>query len=141
MMIGLNRQAQGIATGIDNLSFALETMTRDIRTGTVYNCAGLGDCPGGANSFTFKNKTGTQVTYSMSGSALQKTIGATQTAITDSSVTITGLTFYAVGTRPAPADYVQPHVTVVVSGTVSTSAGKTEPFTIETAATMRGSDI
>ena len=37
MMIGVNRQAQGIATGIDNLSFALETMTRSIRTGTNYN--------------------------------------------------------------------------------------------------------
>ncbi|MFA6969108.1 MAG: prepilin-type N-terminal cleavage/methylation domain-containing protein, partial [Candidatus Paceibacterota bacterium] len=63
MMIGLSRQAQGIATGINNLSFALETMTRDIRTGTNYNCGGLGDCSSGASVFSFKNESGVTVSY------------------------------------------------------------------------------
>ncbi|HVM58918.1 MAG TPA: prepilin-type N-terminal cleavage/methylation domain-containing protein, partial [Candidatus Paceibacterota bacterium] len=36
IMISVNRHAQAISTGIDNLSFALEDMTRTIRTGTVY---------------------------------------------------------------------------------------------------------
>lgn len=141
MMIGLNRQAQGIATGIDSLSFALESMTRDIRTGSAYDCGGAGDCPSGGNSFSFKNKSGTAVTYSLSGSTLEKTVGTTPSPLTDPSVTISSLTFYAVGTKPTPSDYEQSRVTIIVTGTVAAGAGKTQSFTVETGATMRGSDI
>ena len=141
MMIGLNRQAQGIATGIDNLSFAVESMTRDIRTGTNYNCGGLGDCPSGASTFSFKNEDGTSVTYSLASGALQKTIGAAQSTLTDPSVVVSSLTFYAFGTQPAPGDYQQARVTVIISGTVTYAAGKSQPFTVETGATMRGSDL
>jgi len=141
MMIGLSRQAQGIATGINNLSFALETMTRDIRTGTNYNCGGLGDCSSGASVFSFKNESGVTVSYSLSGSTLQKTVDTSQTTLTDPTVTISSLTFYAFGTQAAPGDYQQPRVTIIVTGTVTYSAGKTQPFTVETGATMRGTDL
>lgn len=141
MMIGLNRQAQGVAIGIDDLSFALETMTRDIRTGSAYDCGGLGDCPSGASSFSFLNRNGVPVTYSLSGESLVKTINSTQNTLTDPSVSITSLMFYASGTAPAPADYQQSRVVIIVSGTVSTGPEKEEPFTVETAATMRGTDI
>ena len=50
LMIGINRQAQSIATGINNLSFALETMSRTIRTGYDYDCGGASSC--GGNSFS-----------------------------------------------------------------------------------------
>ena len=141
MMLGVNRQAQGIATGIDSLSFALESMTRDIRTGSSYDCGGLGDCPNGATTFSFKDKDGVSVSYSLSGSALMRTIGGTQNTLTDPSVTISSLMFYAFGTPRAPSDYQQARVTIIVSGTVSIGPGKTEAFTVETGATMRGSDI
>ena len=141
VMIGLNRQVQNISTGINNLSFALESMVRDIRTGSVYNCGGIGDCSGGT-TFSFKDSNGRVISYSLSGSALQRTIdGATQ-ILTDSSVTIDSLNFYAYGTRKPPGDYVQARVTVIVRGTVSAGAGKpAQSFTVETGATMRGSDI
>jgi len=141
VMISLNRQVQGIATGINDLSFALETMTRDIRTGSTYNCGGLGDCPSGASSFSFKNKNGDQVSYSVSSSVLQKTVGTTQSAVTGPSVTISSLTFYVFGSHRVPSDYEQPRVTIIVSGMVSAGPGKTQSFTVETGATMRGSDI
>lgn len=151
LMIGLSRQAQGIATGIDNLSFAVEAMARDIRTGSAYNCGGIGDCPppSGANSFSFTNTNGASVSYSCSGTlgncsastpgALQETVGTTLSTLTDPSVSVSSLTFYTVGT--AKGDGQQPHVTIIVSGTVTYAAGKSEPFTIETGATMRGSDL
>ena len=66
LMIGLNRQAQGIATGINNLSFALETMSRTIRTGYDYDCGGLGDCPTGATNFSFISATGDTIAYRFS---------------------------------------------------------------------------
>lgn len=141
MMVGTNRQAQGVATGINNLSFALESMTRAIRTGTAFNCGGTGDCPSGANTFSFRNASGVSVSYGLSASAIQKTVGGAQQALTDSSVTVSSLTFYAFGSNKPPGDYQQPRVTIIVSGTVSSGPGKTEAFTVETGATMRGSDL
>jgi len=144
MMISLNRQAQGISNGINNLSFALETMTRNMRTGIAYSCGAFGgDCTSGGTTFSFTNQSGQTVTYALSGTALQQTVAGVQSLLTDSSVTITSLTFYAFGTKPASqADYEQSRVTVTISGSVSPGPGKpSQSFTIETGATMRGSDL
>ena len=109
MMISFNRQAQSIATGIDNLSFALEAMTRNIRTGTLYDCAGLGDC-NGESSFSFKDANGVTTSYSLAGSAIQKTVGSVSSVLTDPSVAVSSLMFYAFGTKKStdnPPDYQQ----------------------------------
>lgn len=136
VMININRQTQSIATGIDNLSFALETMTRTIRTGTNYSCNGGGDCSPGT-TFSVTNTSGNTVSYSLSNGVITQN----GIALTDPSVIVSSLVFYASGTGKPPIDYQQPRVTIVVSGIVSSGAGKTEPFTIETGATMRSSDI
>lgn len=138
LMIGLNRQAQGIATGINNLSFALETMTRTIRTGTNYSCNGSGPCPNGGVNFSVKNTNNTLVNYALSGGVITQN----GVALTDSSVNVSSLMFYVSGTATTLAgDYTQPHVTIIVSGTVSSGPGKTETFAVETGATMRGTDL
>ncbi|MDD3531350.1 MAG: type II secretion system protein [Candidatus Pacebacteria bacterium] len=140
LMIGLNRQAQSIATGIDSLSFAIESMARDMRTGTNYGCGfSGGDCPNGGDRFSFTNAGGTDVSYSLSSGAIQLTTGSVTSTLTDPSVTVSSLTFYVVGT--GKNDGQQAHVTVTIAGTVSYAAGKVEPFTVETGATMRGTDL
>lgn len=146
MMISISRQAQGIASGIDNLSFALETMTRDIRTGSNYSCGtalGMGDCIGGGNSFTFKNEKGDTVKYDLDSSAIaiRRTVNnSVESTLTDSSsVVINSLMFYAFGTAPVP-NTTQARVTIIIKGTVSPDKNP-QVFTIETSATMRGSDI
>ena len=140
LMIGLNRQAQGIATGIDSLSFAIETMTRNMRTGTDYGCGfSGGDCPDGKDSFSFTDTSGATVSYSLVSGAIQETVGTAVSTLTDPSVTVSSLMFYVVGT--GLNDGQQPHATVIVSGVVTYAAGKTESFTIEAGSTMRGIDI
>lgn len=148
IMIGINRQAQAVATGVDSLSFALETMTRTIRTGTGYSCSsnpGAGvDCTSGWGVFSVTDANGDDEKFSLSSGAIQETTnGGTPVALTDAQeVKVTSLTFYAYGTKPESSnDYEQPRVTISISGTVSSGPGKTEPFTIETLATMRGSDL
>lgn len=151
IVVGVNRQAQGIATGIDNLSFALEDMTRNIRTGTDYSCSSQPnvDCspPSGGHAFYFKNSNGNSIEYSLSSSALQqqetKNGVTTTVSLTDPSVTITSLTFYVYGATPTTltSSDGQARVTIIVSGTVSSGPGATESFTVETGATMRGSNI
>lgn len=152
MMIALNRQAQGIATGIDDLSFATELMTRNIRTGYSYSCGsglGLGDCAGGGESFTFKSDSNPAktITYSLAGPSsgryIVQTVDGVSGALTDSAVSITSLKFYVFGTKTISAnDVTQARMTMIVSGTVSSSANKmSQAFTIETGATMHQSDI
>ena len=58
VMIGISRQTQSVATGINNLSFALEAMTRTIRTGTNYSCDNGGDCSNGGSIFSVRNING-----------------------------------------------------------------------------------
>lgn len=137
VMIGISRQTQSIATGVNNLSFALETMTRTIRTGTNYSCNNGGDCGSGGTTFSVRSAEGVTTVYTLSNGIITQN----NVPLTDPSVTISSLTFYVSGTSKPPSDYQQPRVTIVVSGTVSSGAGKVEPFTVETGATMRGSDI
>jgi prepilin-type N-terminal cleavage/methylation domain-containing protein len=138
MMINVTRQAQGLATGIDNLSFTLETMTRTIRTGTNYSCNSGGDCSSGGTTFSVTNSSGTTMVYTLSNGAIMQN----NVVLTDPSVNVTSLKFYVTGTsKTSNGDYQQPHVTITISGTVSSGPGKTEPFSIETGATMRGTDL
>jgi prepilin-type N-terminal cleavage/methylation domain-containing protein len=145
MMIGMNRQAQAVATGIDDLSFALEMMTRDMRTGSAYSCGpslGLGSCPTvPSQSFSFRNKSGAQISYTVAGGVLQRTVNNAQVStLTGSSVTISNIAFYVSGT--VPGDSEQPHVSIIITGTVAAGPNKPpQTFTIETGATMRGTDI
>ncbi len=149
VMINVNRHAQGIATGINNLSFALDTMTRSIRTGTNYSCDGSGDCSAGGASLSFIDQDHNRVTYAVSsdGTAIQSTEvtpsgNSVVYRLTEPSVTISKLTFYVSGTASASAgDYSQPHVTMVVSGSVSVGPGTSQSFTVQTGATMRGNDL
>jgi prepilin-type N-terminal cleavage/methylation domain-containing protein len=143
MIINLSRQAQAISTAVDGVSYALEDMSRTMRTGTLYGCPTAGiDCPAGGTVFTLTDQSGITQTFSLSGTTLyQKSGTGSSIALTDPSIKVSSLEFYAVGTKPASAgDYVPPHVTVIVSGSIV--AGKqTFPFTIETGATMRGVDL
>ena len=146
IMISTNQRAQAISTGIDDLSFALEIMTREIRTGTSYNCGGGGDCPNGGNSFSFTNENNEPIAYNLGGFAPNQYIQRTKNTITKSftgpSVNISLLMFYVTGTAGTLADdYDQPHVTIVVKGTVSAGHGTPESFSVEAAATMRETDI
>ncbi len=143
MMIGATRKTQGIVTGIDNLAFALESMTRTIRTGGEYNCGGLGDCAGGANSFSVLNAEGNTITYTLgsqsNGSQAVGAIMANGVALTSPAINVTALMFYATGT--SSSDALQPQVRISAGGNVSVGPGQTEPFSVETSATSRGIDL
>jgi prepilin-type N-terminal cleavage/methylation domain-containing protein len=150
IMIHATMQAQAISTGIDNLSFALETMTREIRTGTDYSCGtvlGAGDCSAGLSSMTFKNTYGDTVTYRVSGGSIVRTDtppsgSPVSASITDPSVDVTQLTFYVFGSQPYAlgGDTTQARAEIIVAGQIET-AGATEPFNVETGATMRKTDL
>src|SRR3989344_5757603 len=96
VMIGVNRHTQGLATGINNLTFVLESMTTAIRTGKAY-CGGGAPCVEGANidSFSFRDAEGTYVRYARTSTALGGAIGVCTSQTTFCS-TYTPLTAPAV---------------------------------------------
>lgn len=127
VMIHVTQRAQGTSSGIDNLSFALETMTRTIRTGTDYRLIG--------HMFTVRNQKGVDVRYELFDDAIMQN----NVPLTDPSVHVTDLTF-ALSGRIA-GDAKQPYVTITIAGTVSTTAENSETFNIRTSAVMRAIDL
>ncbi|MFA5745157.1 MAG: hypothetical protein WC887_03015 [Candidatus Paceibacterota bacterium] len=129
IMIGLTERAQDTSTGINNLSFALETMTRTIRTGTGYSSCS------GCTIFTVLDSDGHPVSFSFSSGAITKN----GIPLTDSSVNVSpnDSKFYVSGA--GSGDATQSRVTIIVSGTVNGKIPQT--FTVETGATMRLLDL
>lgn len=145
LMIGTARQAQDIATGVNGLSFALESMVRTIRTGTVYSCDSSPSCAGG-NSFSVLARNGvTTIKYYLQNYALYKQSGVgTPIQITDpNSIKIDSLKFYLSGALPYASglDRDQPHVIILISATVSSPGKPAQTFSVETSATMRVTDL
>lgn len=65
-----DRKAETLKSGIDNLTFALDSMSRAIRTGSNYDCGNRAstaatDCPAGDTYIAFLGSTGTEVYYQL----------------------------------------------------------------------------
>ena len=148
-LIALDRRARAGNDVVNNLSFAIDSMARAIRTGDDYACgiAG-GDCFGaGESRFSFTDEQDRVVTYLLSNGAIARCIGspcnaARRVPLTDSRVTVEALTFYVRGTTPG--DNIQPRVIFSARGSLNVKElGTAVPlsFTIETAATERRIDL
>jgi type II secretion system protein J len=91
VMIDANRKSQNTQIAMTNLSFALDSMTRDIRTGTSYYCANNttdvdsaadsffsvtqdNDCSGGNQAFAF-TESGQSLTSGCSVGANDRRVG------------------------------------------------------------------
>lgn len=153
-LISLDRKARATNDLVSNLSFVMESMSRNIRTGTVYACGGYGSGPncwggGGSSVFYFVDETPQSVTYRRTvlngiggvGVCTGTTVcnDSNATPLTDPRINITNLTFYTdgVGTS-APYATKQPRVLFTVTGTITpdpTSLPIT--FTIEGGSTER----
>ncbi len=166
-----DRKAQSLNSAINNLSAALDSMTRSIRTGAVYHCGSSGtltlaqECPStlaGDNYFTFMAYDGTQVTYCLS----QPSVGGVITLSCNTStfcgsgntcailrqtsggglISMTApevnVSNMSFFTKGAPlADGFQPKVTILLNGVVNVTATKTTTFNIQTSVTQRIYDI
>jgi prepilin-type N-terminal cleavage/methylation domain-containing protein len=149
-LIALDRKARATNDLMTNLSFAVEVMSRTIRTGSQYNCGstgGVADCANGASFFSFIDENSQRNTFLLKADG---TVGlcantsvctsSSATTITDPRIRITNLMFYTQGT--GATDGLQPRVIFTVSGSI-TPDEKSAPvtFTVEGGATQRIIDI
>jgi len=158
------KKSQGLREAMDNVNFAMDTITRSLRIGTNYSCIlpGLSvdlaltpspiDCPPSGNTY------GSKVAFTPAESSLV-TSGAvayqsaprgdgtntlqrcTATApcvdIVASNVDIQVLKFFVNGSDPA--DTIQPSVFILMEGTVTNKDVPTS-FAIQTMASQRSSE-
>lgn len=70
-IVDLDRKAQSMKSIMNNLGFALESMSRDIKVGFNYCRAN----PCTDDTFSFESFSGKKVTYTLSGTQLWRTVG------------------------------------------------------------------
>ncbi|MES2087853.1 MAG: type II secretion system protein [Patescibacteria group bacterium] len=156
-LVDANHKAQSTKTAIDNLSLALESMTRNIRTGTQYNYAGGHHCSStsggstdGYTGISLKDQKGNDLSYSwVEGSDdIKKTLNSNTFTITSPEITIDRLCFYIAGTSATDGTgEEQPIVSVTIGGVVNNTiaAGAKQKtvsrFDIQTLVSQRVLDI
>lgn len=140
-----NAKSKNMKTALANLNVALESMSREIRFGSVYHCGPYTypniltpqDCPAGDSRFTFISSDGTTITYRQNSQAVDKNVnGGGPVRVTGPEITIQSLTFYTLGS--SQADTLQPKTVIIVRGTVGTGSAKAvTSFAMQTLVSQR----
>jgi prepilin-type N-terminal cleavage/methylation domain-containing protein len=146
----VHQKSQDTRSILDSLNFMMDDMSRNIRTGSAYNCvdnngAIISSCPtnGAGISFTSSDSSATILNYYFdSNNNLQKISGSNPAVqlnpdgvkfATDSGFTVTGAAL-------AGADNLQPFVTIRLVGSIL-SKGTTTSFSLQTSVSQRQGDI
>lgn len=137
-LIRLDRQTRAVNDIVTNLSFAVDTMAREIRTGTGYQCEGATNCPSSGTWFRFTDSKGRVVTYQIVSGKIVATTAGIASELTDPRITISSLRFYVRGVGTTGADLLlQPQVTFAIRGSIVAGTGNTIPFSVQSSATQR----
>lgn len=154
VLVRANAEAQRIETAVSNLSFALDLMTRDIRTGYAYYCdnelgPALADEDGdltrdcnNSNQFAYVDgRTGERTGYRLFEGSIQiyeNSVGTWQD-LTSPQVFITDLVFDVSGSTVG--DEVQPYAEVLVTGVLESGTQNETTFELQTQVSQRLLDI
>lgn len=170
VLIDANAKSQSIQISINNLSFALDAMTRQIRTGFDYYCGaaqsnittgtapgsvrtGTLDCADGGQAIAFTDtRTGSRIAYAYNPTTrtIQRKIdlGASRGSwedMTGSNLSISDMEFVVRGAPtyapPGVTDRNQPTVTLYITAQVGDVSGLGAEFVIQTSLTQRALQI
>ena len=140
-----DRRAEALKSVVNNLDFALDSMSRTIRTGYSYHCGTTGsdlstpgpqDCSGAGQSyFAFRSADNQATAYCLASGIIYREIinsGSLDTScgssnfspMTSSEINITNLQFVVTGSCPksgttCTGDSTQPKVTLLISGAIT----------------------
>jgi prepilin-type N-terminal cleavage/methylation domain-containing protein len=120
-----NRKSRSLKTVLNNLNLAVESMSKEMRYGKNYHC-GSGtvtlpqNCPSGGTLMSFLSSEGVQITYRLSGQAIDD------------------LTFYTLGA--GTGNLLQPKVIIKIKSHAGTDKGRSD-LTLQTLVSQRTLDI
>lgn len=144
-LIKLDRETRAVNDIINNLSFAVDSLGREMRTGHSYDCnpatpATLDNCTSGGGSFAFTDSNGRSVEYELSNGQIVATIDSgAPFALTDPRIVISDLTFYVRGAQSG--DGIQPQTILVIQGDVYINPTRSVGTSVEVTATQRLLDL
>lgn len=167
-LVGANRKAQSISAIVDNLRFALDDVSRTVRTGYEYNCSngagvsGTNDCTTGGSQiavipqfrtldssgnpikFVFRFSTASQCGPGFTAGCLMRSTkdGAEFLPITSPEIEInpTQSKFFVRGSTPGTADGKQPEVVMTLSAVAQVNVNASSVFNVQTTITQRRYD-
>ncbi|OGZ07104.1 MAG: hypothetical protein A3D65_00635 [Candidatus Lloydbacteria bacterium RIFCSPHIGHO2_02_FULL_50_13] len=144
------RKARSMRIVMDNLSAAIDSMSRTIRVGSDFNC-GCGvpvttpqDCPmsddlgqGGGTCLAFEGQHGNpfesndQIVYRLSGGRIERSVnsGGEYLPLTAPELTVSNFRFYVYGVS---VNDDQPVTTLLIRGSASTTQRTATTFNIQT---------
>lgn len=153
----LHRKSQDMRSIIDNLSFVMEDMSRNLRTGVGYHC--IDGTPSGSDSGTnthscangggiaFRPASGSgrwvyYVSITPSGYGIFKSVNGVAVQLTPDEININPVSGFSVsGAQPrSQGDNQQPFVTIKLVGTI-TLKNVITPFSLQTSVSQRVVDI
>lgn len=144
-LIALDREARSTNELVTNLSFAVDSMSRAIRTGSDYKCNKTGTNCANGTSFRFTDADGRQIDYEIASGRLTQSIGGAPVALTDPRITISSLNFIVRGVDGGSPEScgvrIQPQAIFYMKGSLPTGQGDTVTFSIEGSATQRLLDL
>ena len=155
----LSNKAQNMRSIIDNLSFVMEDMGRNLRTGSNYDCLPSGgsvpsvaiptsgqSCGGVA----FKPGSGGNIWVYYIGVnpnnssiySIFKVVDGTTVQLTPDEVSINSISGFSVlGAEPPPGDSEQPFVTIKLNGTIILNSTVSTLFSLQTSVSQRLVDL
>lgn len=143
-IIGTQRKASSVQNIQYNVRFALEFMTRAMRTGQVFSCGQIQfvvprDCAASDSLLAFTASDGSQTVFRLFDSRIELSNdgGASFGAITASEVRIDRLRFYVVGGEIAD---LQTRVTISLGATIEPGTKTEKTINIQTSVTPRALD-
>lgn len=153
-IMDVSAKAKTIKIVVNNLNLAMESMSREIRTGSYYNCitSGVyefGDGGGGedcnlrdGNILVLKAENGDTVAYFLSGEIIKvyrknnKTNYESINSLTGDDVGVTNLKFAVKGTEKGLLHTEQPRVLIILKGEIKKVNMESE-FNIQTTISQR----
>ena len=129
--VSLQQKSQDMRSIMDNLSFIMEDMSRNLRTGYSYN--------GGGTQISFTASSGSIWVYTITPPNIFRSIGGQSVQLNPEEVKINGTSsFTIIGSNLG--DNLQPFVTIKLVGKI-TYKGVDTPFSLQTSVSQRLADI
>lgn len=138
-IIDVNRKANELRVVMENLNFAIESIARDVRTGTDYGCTRNRprNCSDKTKLF-FTDQEGRSVRYAKADDAITRQVNSGDAVpITSSEIFIEDVHFWVTGVG---ADGEQPRVLMTVQGMAGVEGKNETRFSLQTTISQRDTD-
>jgi prepilin-type N-terminal cleavage/methylation domain-containing protein len=137
-IIDVNRKANELRVVMENLNFAIESIARDVRTGTEYGCVSTpGNCDD-KSELHFIDQGEDSVRYYLDNGAIMRFQGGDSIPVTSSEIVIEDLHFWVRGV--GVGDNKQPRVLMTVQGLAGVEGKNETRFSLQTTISQRDTE-